>query len=74
MHHNAFTRGDKFTDGYGELLSRAFAGTADGNEQDDEEVWINAIRNADGIDEVKGLTKSDLVVQLAEPAAKRVGK
>jgi len=79
MHHNALTRGSKFTDGYGELLSRAFGGTADSGDQNEEEAWINVIRNGDGLDEVKGLTKGDLVIQLAEPpavpaSAKRVGK
>lgn len=79
MHHNVFTSGNKFTDGYGELFSRAFGGTADSNDQDEEEAWINVVRNAEGLDEVKGLTKGDLVVQLAEPPAvpapaKRVGK
>jgi len=70
MHHNTLTRGSKFNDGYGELLTRAFGGTAqNGIDEDEEEAWMYAVRNGDGLDEVKGLAQGDLVIQLAEPPA-----
>jgi len=71
MHHNTLTRGSKFNDGYGGLLTRTFGGNAQNgiDEDEEEEAWMNAVRNEEGLDEVKGLTQGDLVIHLAEPPA-----